>query len=42
MNTNNSCNRKSKKTVKSDLNLFDLYIPREREGSFEPQIVKKY
>ena len=30
------------KTVKYDLGLFDLDIPRDREGSFEPQIVKKH
>ncbi|MDK0928490.1 transposase [Clostridium perfringens] len=41
-NTTNSRNRKSKKTVKSDLGLFDLDIPRDCEGSFEPQIVKKH
>ncbi|MDK0709570.1 IS256 family transposase [Clostridium perfringens] len=41
-NTTNSRNGKSKKTVKSDLGLFDLDIPRDREGSFEPQIVKKH
>ncbi len=33
---------KSKKTVKSDLGLFDLDIPRDRQGYFEPQIVKKH
>ena len=33
---------KSKKAVKSDLWLFDLDIPRDREDSFELQIVKKH
>ena len=35
-NTTNSRNGKSKKIVKSDLGLFDLDIPRDCEGSFEP------
>ncbi len=36
-NTTNSRNGKSKKTVKSDLD-----IPRDCDGSFEPQIIKKH
>ena len=41
-NTTNFRNGKSKKTVKSDLGLFDLDIPRDCEDSFEPQAVKKH
>ena len=40
--TTNSCNGKSKNTVKSNLGLFDLDIPRDCDGSFELQIVKKH
>lgn len=28
--------------MKSDLGMFDLDVPRDREGLFEPQIVKKH
>lgn len=41
-NTTNSRNDKSRKTMKSDLGLFDLDVPRDRDGSFEPEIVKKH
>ena len=41
-NTSNSRNGKSTKKMKSDLGMFDLDVLREREGSFEPQIVKKH
>lgn len=41
-NTTNSRNGKSRKTMKSDLGLFDLDVPRDRDGSFEPEIVKKH
>lgn len=41
-NTTNSRNGKSKKTIKYDLGLFDLYTPRDCDASFEPQIVKKH
>jgi putative transposase len=41
-NTTNSRNGRSHKTMKSDLGLFDLDIPRDREGSFEPEIVRKH
>lgn len=41
-NTSNSRNGKSTKKMKSDLGMFDLDVPRDREGSFEPQIVKKH
>ena len=40
--TTNSRNGKSTKKMKSDLGMFDLDVPRDREGSFEPQIVKKH
>ncbi|WP_183279800.1 IS256 family transposase [Clostridium fungisolvens] len=36
-NTTNSRNGKSRKTMK-----FDLDVPRDRDGSFEPEIVKKH
>ncbi len=38
---NNRRNGKSKKTVKSDVGAFELETPRDRNGSFEPQLVKK-
>lgn len=41
-NTSNSRNGKSTKKMKSDLGMFDLDVPRDRECSFEPQIVKKH
>ncbi|MBF4696015.1 transposase, partial [Fusibacter ferrireducens] len=37
--TTNRRNGKSAKTVKSQLGEFDLNIPRDREASFEPQVV---
>ena len=37
----NRRNGKSSKTVQSPMGAFDLETPRDREGSFEPQIVKK-
>ncbi|MCY6485443.1 IS256 family transposase [Clostridium aestuarii] len=40
-NTTNSRNGRSSKKVLSDLGEFDLTVPRDREGSFEPQVVKK-
>ncbi|MBQ5696397.1 MAG: IS256 family transposase [Clostridium sp.] len=40
--TTNSRNGKSRKTMKSNLGYFDLDVPRDRDGSFEPEIVKKY
>lgn len=39
--TSNSRNGRSKKTVISQYGEADLQIPRDREGEFEPQIVKK-
>lgn len=40
-NTTNSRNGHSKKTVLSDLGEIELSVPRDREGDFEPEIVKK-
>lgn len=40
-NTTNSRNGRSSKKVLSDLGEFDLTVPRDRDGSFEPQVVKK-
>lgn len=37
----NRRNGKNIKTIKSPMGAFDLETPRDREGSFEPQIVKK-
>lgn len=39
--TDNSRNGFSKKTVRSEFGEVDLNIPRDRNGEFEPQIVKK-
>lgn len=41
-NTTNSRNGKGWKTMESNLGYFDLDVPRDREGSFEPEIVKKH
>ena len=38
----NRRNGKSKKTVKSTSGSFELETPRDRSGSFEPQLVKKH
>lgn len=38
---NNRRNGRLKKTVKSDIGSFDLETPRDRNGTFEPQLVKK-
>lgn len=40
--TDNSRNGFSKKTVRSEFGSVDLDIPRDRNGEFEPQIVKKH
>jgi putative transposase len=37
----NRRNGKSTKVMKSDTGMFELQTPRDREGSFEPEIVKK-
>ena len=39
---NNRKNGKSSKTMKSSVGTFDLDVPRDRNSSFEPEIVKKY
>ncbi len=39
--TTNSRNGYSKKTVKSQYGPIELNIPRDRDGSFDPQVVKK-
>jgi putative transposase len=41
-NTGNSRNGKSTKTVKTGTEDIDLSIPRDRNGQFEPQMVKKH
>ena len=38
----NTRNGSSKKTVKSSYGNIDLNIPRDRDASFEPQVLKKY
>jgi len=40
-NTGNSRNGKSRKTVRSIHGEIDLEVPRDRNGEFEPQLVKK-
>lgn len=40
-NTTNSRNGRSSKKVVSDLGEFDLQVPRDRDGDFEPNAVKK-
>jgi transposase-like protein len=40
--TDNRRNGHSKKTVRSDYGEVDLEVPRDREGEFEPVIVKKH
>ena len=39
-NTNNR-NGKSRKTIKTEAGQFELETPRDRDGSFEPQLVQK-
>ena len=41
-NTGNSRNGKTTKTVKTGTADVDLSIPRDRQGQFEPQLVKKH
>lgn len=38
----NTRNGKSKKTLKGDFGELPIEVPRDRHGSFEPQIVTKY
>jgi len=42
INTDNERNGYSQKTVKSQFGEFELDIPRDRKGDFEPKIVPKY
>ncbi|MEU2718604.1 transposase [Streptomyces sp. NPDC007205] len=37
----NSCNGKRSKPAATDVGPVEIEVPRDREGSFEPQIVKK-
>ena len=39
--TNNSRNGYSKKTMKTSFGDMDIDIPRDRNGEFEPQLIKK-
>jgi putative transposase len=41
-NSGNSRNGYSKKTVKTRFGPSEIEVPRDRNGEFEPQIVKKY
>jgi len=41
-NTGNSRNGKSKKTIKGDFGEIPIKVPRDRNGDFTPQIVKKH
>lgn len=38
----NTCNGKSKKTLKGDFGALPIEVPRDRHGSFEPQIIPKH
>jgi transposase-like protein len=40
--TDNSRNGRSKKSLRSEYGEIDISVPRDREGAFEPQIVKKH
>jgi putative transposase len=40
--TANSRNGSSRKTLKGEQGQLDISVPRDREGSFEPQLVRKY
>jgi len=41
-NTGNSRNGKTKKTLKNDNGEIQIAVPRDRNGEFDPVIVKKY
>lgn len=41
-NTGNSRNGKTHKTLKNDNVEIELTVPRDRNGSFDPVVVKKY
>ena len=40
-NTGNSCNGQTNKTVRGDFGEIQINTPRDRNGTFEPQVVKK-
>lgn len=40
-NTRNSRNGRSKKTIQTESGQFEIAVPRDRAGSFEPQLVRK-
>ncbi len=40
--TTNSRNGKSKKTITSEYGEMEIQVPRDRNGEFEPMIVKKH
>ncbi|ARU59870.1 hypothetical protein CBW65_01460 [Tumebacillus avium] len=40
--TTNSRNGKTRKRVTSEFGEMEITVPREREGEFEPQVVKKH
>lgn len=40
--TDNSRNGRTKKTVKSSLGEMDISVPRDRNGEFDPQLIKKH
>ena len=41
-NTGNSRNGYSKKTIKTKFGETELTVPRDRNGEFEPKVIKKY
>ena len=41
-NTGNARNGKSRKTLKGEFGELPIEIPRDREGSFEPQLIPKH
>jgi len=38
----NSCNRYGRKTVATDTGKIEIEVPRDRQGSFDPQLIAKY
>ncbi len=40
--TSNKCNGHSPKTLKSQYGEFQIDVPRDREGEFEPKLIPKY
>lgn len=41
-NIGNSCNGKTHKTLKNENGEIELTVPRDRNGTFDPVVVKKY